>query len=42
MDSYVQPSARSILQASLVSIAELGETTAAQRKWVLDGLIPNP
>lgn len=40
MDSYVQPSARSILQANLVSIAELGETTAAQRKWVLDGLIP--
>ena len=40
MDSYVQPSARSILQASLVSIAELGETTAAQRKWVFEGLIP--
>ena len=40
MDSYTQPSASSILQANLVSIAELGETTATERKWVLDGLIP--
>ena len=40
MDSYTQPSASSILQANLVSIAEIGETTARERKWVLGGLIP--
>ena len=40
MDRYAQPTASSILQANLISIAELGETNATERKWVLDGLIP--
>lgn len=40
MDDYTQPSASSMLQTDLVSVADLCEKPPTERKWVLDQLIP--
>ena len=40
MDDYIQPSASSILQTDLVSVADLCEKPPTERKWVLEQLIP--